>query len=72
MVDRAWTPSVEKASRLLMREVGFQQIRREDLARFSVPTTLIWGKQDRIAPLRPAELASGRYGWFLQVINDAV
>ena len=70
-VDRAWTPSVEKANRLLMREVGFRQIRREDLARIRVPTTLIWGKHDRIALLRTAELASVRYGWSLQVIEDA-
>jgi len=71
MVDRAWTPSVEKANRCLRRKVGFRQIPREDLARISVHTTLIWGRHDRIAPLRTAELASARYGWSLQVIEDA-
>ena len=71
MVDRARTPSVRKANRSLMREVGLRQIPPEDLARISVPTTLIWGRHDRIAPLRAAEEASARYGWPLQVIEDA-
>jgi pimeloyl-ACP methyl ester carboxylesterase len=71
MVDRARTPSVRKANRRLMREVGLQQIPPEDLARISVPTTLIWGRHDRVAPLRSAEEASARYGWPLQVIEDA-
>ena len=71
MVDRARTPSVRKANRRLMREIGLRQILPEDLARISVPTMLIWGRHDRIAPLRNAEEASARYGWPLQVIEDA-
>jgi pimeloyl-ACP methyl ester carboxylesterase len=71
MVDRARTPSVRKANRRLMREIGLRQIPPEDLARISVPTMLIWGRHDRIAPLRNAEEASTRYGWPLQVIEDA-
>ena len=71
MVDRARTPSVRKANRRLMGEIGLRQIPPEDLARISVPTMLIWGRHDRIAPLRNAEEASTRYGWPLQVIEDA-
>jgi pimeloyl-ACP methyl ester carboxylesterase len=71
MLDRARTPSVRKANRRLMREFLLRQMLREDLARISVPTTLIWGRHDRIAPLRAAEEASARYGWPLQVIEDA-
>jgi pimeloyl-ACP methyl ester carboxylesterase len=71
MVDRARTPSVQKANRRLMREIGLRQMPREELARISVPTTLIWGRHDRIAPLRAAEEASARYGWPLQVIENA-
>jgi pimeloyl-ACP methyl ester carboxylesterase len=71
MVDRARTPSVRKANRRLMREIGLRQIPPEDLACISVPTVLIWGRHDRIAPLRNAEEASTRYGWPLQVIEDA-
>jgi pimeloyl-ACP methyl ester carboxylesterase len=36
-----------------------------------VPTTLIWGRQDRVMRLRIAEKASARYGWPLEVIEDA-
>jgi len=71
MVDRGRTPSVRKANRRLMREVGLRQIPPEDLARISVPTTLIWGRHDRVAPLRTAEEASARYGWPLEVIEGA-
>jgi len=71
MVERARTPSVRKANRRLMREIGLQQIPPEDLARISVPTTLIWGRYDHVAPLRSAEEASARYGWPLQIIERA-
>jgi pimeloyl-ACP methyl ester carboxylesterase len=43
LVDRSRTPSVKKANRRLLRELGFPPIPPEDLARISVPTTLIWG-----------------------------
>jgi len=36
-----------------------------------VPTSLIWGRQDRVMRLRIAETASARYGWPLHVIEDA-
>jgi pimeloyl-ACP methyl ester carboxylesterase len=36
-----------------------------------VPTTLVWGRQDRVMRLRIAEEASARYGWPLEVIEDA-
>jgi pimeloyl-ACP methyl ester carboxylesterase len=71
MLDRARTPSVQKANRRLLRELGFPQVPREDLARITVPTTLIWGRHDRVMPLRTAQEASARYGWPLRVIEDA-
>jgi pimeloyl-ACP methyl ester carboxylesterase len=70
-LDRARTPSVQQANRHLLRELGWQQIPPQDLARIAVPTTLIWGRQDRVMPLRTAQEASARYGWPLQVIDDA-
>jgi pimeloyl-ACP methyl ester carboxylesterase len=54
-----------------MWEVGLRQIPPKDLVHISVPTTLMWGKHDRVAPLRTAVKASARYGWPLQVIEDA-
>ena len=36
-----------------------------------MPTSLIWGRHDRVMRLRIAEAASARYGWPLHVIEDA-
>jgi pimeloyl-ACP methyl ester carboxylesterase len=68
-LDRARAPSGKIAGRLL-REVGLPPIAPDDLARLTVPTTLIWGRQDRANGLRIAEAASARYGWPLHVIED--
>jgi pimeloyl-ACP methyl ester carboxylesterase len=70
-LDRARTPGVQAANRQLLRELGWRQIPPQDLERIAVPTTLIWGRQDRVMPLRTAQEASARYGWPLQVIDDA-
>ncbi len=70
-LDRARTPSVRAANPHLLRELGWQQIPPQDLERIAVPTTLIWGRQDRVMPLRSAQEASARYGWPLQVIDNA-
>jgi len=59
-----------KAVGRMMREVGIPRIPVEDLERIAVPTTLIWGRQDRANRLRIAERASARYGWPLRVIED--
>ena len=37
------TPSVQRANRRLLRELGLRQIPPEELARIGVTTTLIWG-----------------------------
>jgi pimeloyl-ACP methyl ester carboxylesterase len=65
------TPSARQANRRLLRELGLRQIPPEDLARIGVPTTLIWGRQDRVMPLATAQQASARYGWPLRVVDDA-
>jgi pimeloyl-ACP methyl ester carboxylesterase len=65
------TPSVRQANRHLLRELGLRQIPAEELARIDVPTTLIWGREDRVMPLATAQAASARYGWPLEVIDDA-
>ena len=65
------SPSVRAANRRLLRELGLPRIPPADLARIAVPTTLIWGRQDRVMPLATAEEASARYGWPLQVVEDA-
>jgi pimeloyl-ACP methyl ester carboxylesterase len=65
------TPSVRQANRHLLRELGLRQIPAEELARIDVPTTLIWGREDRVMPLPTAQAASARHGWPLDVIDDA-
>jgi len=42
MVDRSCTPSVQKANRRLMRELGLRRIPPEDLARISVSHPVSW------------------------------
>lgn len=70
-VDRAQTPSVQAALGALMEQFGIPAIPATDLARMAVPTGLIWGRHDLATPLSVAEAASTRYGWPLQVIDDA-
>lgn len=60
-----------KAAGRLLRKLGLPRIPSEDLAGITVPTSLIWGREDRALKLRIAEAASERYGWPLQVIDDA-
>jgi pimeloyl-ACP methyl ester carboxylesterase len=70
-LDRARTPSVKAAVNKLMPQFGVSAIPSEELARIAIPTTLIWGRQDRQVRLQTAEAASSRYGWPLHVIDNA-
>ncbi|HKJ59089.1 MAG TPA: alpha/beta hydrolase, partial [Halobacteriales archaeon] len=70
-LERARTPSVKSAMRTLTKEVGVPRIPSEDLERITVPTSLIWGRDDRAIRLGTAERAASRYGWPLHVIDDA-
>jgi pimeloyl-ACP methyl ester carboxylesterase len=69
-LDRFRTPTVRAAMRRLMRPLA-SAIPPHDLARITVPTTLIWGRHDRGVRLNVARLASERYGWALHVIENA-
>jgi pimeloyl-ACP methyl ester carboxylesterase len=42
-----------------------------ELARLSVPTALLWGREDRMVPLRIAKLAASRHRWPLFIIEGA-
>jgi pimeloyl-ACP methyl ester carboxylesterase len=70
-LERARTPSVRAAMRSLMTEVGIPRIPNGELERITVPTFLIWGRNDRAIRLGVAEKASSRYGWPLHVVDDA-
>lgn len=69
-IDRASAPGVVAALELLMEKFGMPAIEPAELARISIPTTLIWGRHDLATPLRVAEAASARYGWPLRVIEE--
>lgn len=69
-LDCARAPGQRAAIRGLMSGFG-GPIPAADLARIAVPTTLIWGRHDLQVRLGVAQAASDRYGWPLQVIDDA-
>ena len=69
-LSRARIPHVKRAMRQLI-SVGTKQIPDCSLQRIVVPTTLVWGRHDRMAPLTLAERASTRFEWPLHVIDDA-
>jgi len=60
-----------KAAAQLFRAAGVPRIPASELAGIDVPTTLIWGRQDRALRLRVAERASRRHEWGLHVIDAA-
>ena len=64
--SRALVPHVKRTMRQLVA-TGTKQVHE----RIDVPTTLLWGAQDRFVPLDLATTASTRLGWPLQIIDDA-
>lgn len=70
-IDRAKQPAVNAANRTLLKKIGTKRIPDEDLAKMQVPVALIWGRHDRVMPLRYAERVNKRLGWPLHVIDDA-
>jgi pimeloyl-ACP methyl ester carboxylesterase len=69
-LSRGATPQVKRTMRQLIK-VGAKQIPDADLQGIDPPVALLWGKRDRMAPLRIAELASAKFGWPLHVVDDA-
>jgi pimeloyl-ACP methyl ester carboxylesterase len=56
-------------SRLIASET--KQIPDAELLRIAVPTTLLWGRHDRMVPLPLAQGAAERLGWPLQLVDGA-
>jgi 2-hydroxymuconate-semialdehyde hydrolase len=69
-VSRGTASSVKRTMRQLIK-AGSKQIADAELQGIDVPVALLWGKRDRMVPLRIAELASSRFGWPLHVVDDA-
>ena len=67
---RARIPHVKQTMReLIARQT--KPIAECELERITVPTTLLWGRHDRMVPLSVGEAAAARYGWPLRVIDHA-
>lgn len=69
-LDNARDPDVMMALGALMEQFGLPALPPAALEAITVPTNLIWGRQDLATPVAVAESASARYGWPLQVIED--
>jgi len=41
------------------------------LSRIRIPTVLLWGRHDRMVPLKTAQSASTAFAWPLRVIEGA-
>lgn len=70
-LERARSQAVQAAQQALLEQFGFTPIPPDELARIAVPTSLIWGRHDLATSVAVAEAASARYGWSLQVIEEA-
>jgi len=70
-LDRIQAPKRLSSLQRLMDQFGMVAIPPDVLARIAIPTTLIWGREDRATPLTVAKDASARFGWPLHVIDDA-
>lgn len=69
-VARGAVAHVKRTMRELIR-TGTMRISAEDLRRVRVPVVLLWGRHDRMTPLRLAETAAYELGWPLHVIENA-
>jgi pimeloyl-ACP methyl ester carboxylesterase len=68
--SRATLPHVKRTMRQLIGSCT-RQIADAELQRITIPTKLLWGRQDRFVPVQLAEATSARLGWPLDVIEDA-
>jgi pimeloyl-ACP methyl ester carboxylesterase len=69
-LERARTASLHATRQSLMQQFGSPAISSSSLEDITVPTALIWGRQNLAIPLAVAEAASERYGWPLHIIED--
>jgi len=69
-LSRGADPQVKRTMRQLIK-AGSKQISDAELQGIDVPVALLWGKRDRMVPVRIAELASSKFKWPLQLVDDA-
>jgi pimeloyl-ACP methyl ester carboxylesterase len=69
-VALARTPAVAGALQTLLGLFAAPAIPDDVLGRITVPTTLVWGRDDAIVPVSIGEAAAARYGWPIQVLDN--
>jgi pimeloyl-ACP methyl ester carboxylesterase len=69
-LERIRVGHVKRTMRYLIRTCT-KQVPDTDLRAITVPTALLWGRHDRMVPLRVGEYASSRHGWPLRIMEDA-
>jgi 2-hydroxymuconate-semialdehyde hydrolase len=69
-LERARVPHVKRTMNQLVRS-GTRRVSDEDLSRISIPVGVVWGRSDRMTPLRTAADTVERLGWPVRVIEDA-
>ena len=70
-VELARDPRVQAATGAMIGLYGARALPHERLSSITVPTSLIWGRQDAAIALGVAEAAAERYGWPLLVVDGA-
>lgn len=70
VLARASLPHVKRTMRRVIK-AGTEQIPDTELQRIDLPTALVWGSHDRMAPLDHAQETSARFGWPLTIIDGA-
>jgi 2-hydroxymuconate-semialdehyde hydrolase len=68
--DQAAKSHVKKAMRQLVSGQT-KPIPNGVLERISVPTSLLWGREDRMVPLSIGQAAAERFGWPLHIVEAA-
>jgi pimeloyl-ACP methyl ester carboxylesterase len=69
-VALARTPAVAGALQTLLGLFAMPAVPDEVLAGITVPTTLVWGRDDVIVPVSVGEDAAARYGWRIRVLDN--
>jgi pimeloyl-ACP methyl ester carboxylesterase len=69
LLGRAKLAHVQRTMRQLI-QIGKKRVPDEELRRIAFPTALLWGRDDRMVPLRVAEDACARLGWPLHIVDD--
>lgn len=70
-LDRMKDRALQSQAQALLGAFGMSPMPTEELTAIRVPTTLVWGREDRATRLQVGETASARFGWPLHIIDRA-